>query len=248
MVAEWLAAGVIEQGRFGTGWLAGWLAPRGLAFNKTHIVHVERGFDFLGFNGRRYGSKLLIKPSQAAARRIRQRLAAEVRSLHGGNAIAVIRRLNPIIRGWAAYYRSVVSKEVFSTIDDYLWGRLCRWALCAHPNKSKHWVVDRYFAMFKPSRNHRWVFGDCESGIYLRQFAWTRIVRHKMVVGTASPDDPALDWYWASRRRKVHAQIGGRTARCCFGSGDLAPPAERSCWTPPTVRNPHVSGSSGPGS
>lgn len=86
--------------------LAGWLTPRGLAFNedKTHIVHVERGFDFLGFNVRRYnGGKLLIKPSQAAVRRIRERLAAEVRSLNGGNAIAVIRRLNPIIRGWSAY-------------------------------------------------------------------------------------------------------------------------------------------------
>ena len=73
--------------------LAGWLAPRGLSFNqdKTQIVHVERGFDFLGFNVRRYDGKLLIKPSQAAVRRIRERLAAEVRSLNGGNAMAVIR-------------------------------------------------------------------------------------------------------------------------------------------------------------
>ncbi len=80
--------------------LAEWLAPRGLAFNedKTHIVHVERGFDFLGFNVRRYDGKLLIKPSQAAVRRIRQRIAAELRSLQGSNAVAVIRRLNPIIR------------------------------------------------------------------------------------------------------------------------------------------------------
>jgi RNA-directed DNA polymerase len=94
-----------------------WLAPRGLSLNvdKTHIVHVEQGFDFLGFNVRRYrGGKLLIKPSTAAVKRIRQRLATEVRSLQGSNADAVIRRLNPIIRGWAAYYRSVVSKEVFS--------------------------------------------------------------------------------------------------------------------------------------
>ena len=205
--------------------LAGWLAPRGLAFNedKTHIVHVGRGFDFLGFNVRRYDGKLLIKPSQAAVRRIRERLAAEVRSLNGGNAIAVIRRLNPIIRGWAAYYRGVVSKEVFSAIDHYLWGRLYRWALRAHPNKSKHWVVDRYFDMFNQSRNDRWVFGDRDSGIYLRQFAWTKIVRHKMVMGTASPDDPALDWYWASRRRKAHAQLGGRTASLLLRQRGLCP-------------------------
>ena len=103
--------------------LGEWLAPRGLAFNedKTHIVHADQGFDFLGFNIRRYRGKLLIKPSPAAMKRIRQRLAAEVRSLRGANAEAVIRRLNPIIRGWAAYYRSVVSKEVFATLDHHLW-------------------------------------------------------------------------------------------------------------------------------
>ena len=194
--------------------LAGWLAPRGLAFNedKTHIVHVDGGFDFLGFNVRRYNGKLLIKPSQAAVRRIRERLTAEVRSLNGGNAIAVIRRLTPIIRGWAAYYRGVVSKEVFSTIDNHLWRRLYRWALRAHPNKSRHWAVGRYFGRFNRSRNDRWVFGDRDSGIYLRQFAWTKIVRHKMVMGTASPDDPALDWYWARRRRRTYSLLGGITA------------------------------------
>lgn len=206
--------------------LAEWLAPRGLAFNedKTHIVHVESGFDFLGFNVRRYGGgKLLIKPSQAAVRRIRDRLAVEVRSLHGSNALAVIRRLNPIIRGWSAYYRGVVSKEVFSAVDHYLWGRLYRWALRAHPNKSKHWVVDRYFGMFNASRNDRWVFGDRDSGIYLRQFAWTKIVRHKMVTGMASPDDPGLDRYWASRRRKANAQLGGRTASLLLRQQGLCP-------------------------
>ncbi len=205
--------------------LGEWLTPRGLAFNedKTHIVHVERGFDFLGFNVRRYDGKLLIKPSQAAVRRIRQRLTAEVRSLRGANAEAMVRRLNPIIRGWAAYYRSVVSKEVFSAVDHYLWGRLYRWALRAHLNKSRHWVVDRYFGMFNPSRNDCWVFGDRESGIYLRRFAWTKIVRHQMVMGTASPDDPALDWYWAARRRKTYSQIGGRTASLLLRQHGLCP-------------------------
>jgi RNA-directed DNA polymerase len=81
--------------------LAEWLAPRGLAFNedKTRIVRLEDGFDFLGFNVRRYRRKLLIKPSRAAVRRLRERLAAEMRVLRGGNAMAVIARINPVIRG-----------------------------------------------------------------------------------------------------------------------------------------------------
>ncbi|WP_316745468.1 reverse transcriptase domain-containing protein, partial [Streptomyces sp. MK7] len=66
--------------------LAAWLAPRGLVFNedKTRIVHAETGFDFLGFNVRRYRSgKLLIKPSKTAVKRIRERLRGEVRALRG---------------------------------------------------------------------------------------------------------------------------------------------------------------------
>jgi len=86
--------------------LAGWLAPRGLVFNedKTKIVHLSEGFDFLGFSVRRYrNGKLLIKPGSAAVKRLRSRPAAEMRALRGSNAAAVIAALTPIIRGWAAY-------------------------------------------------------------------------------------------------------------------------------------------------
>ncbi|WP_324614574.1 reverse transcriptase domain-containing protein [Streptomyces sp. NRRL WC-3618] len=81
--------------------LAALLAPRGLAFNedKTRVVHLDEGCDFLGFNIRRYRGKLLTKPSNAALRRIRERLAAEMLALRGANADAVIAKLNPIIKG-----------------------------------------------------------------------------------------------------------------------------------------------------
>jgi RNA-directed DNA polymerase len=191
-----------------------WLSPRGLAINedKTRVVHLADGFDFLGFNVRRYpsrnGGKLLIKPSSTAVTRIRQRLTSELRSLRGANALTVIRRLNPIIRGWAAYYRAVVSKEVFAEIDHHLWQNTYRWALRAHPNKSKKWVLTRYFDAFNPSRADRWVFGDRDSGLFMRRFVWTKIVRHAMVAGNSSPDDPALADYWQARRRTGTAELG----------------------------------------
>jgi RNA-directed DNA polymerase len=187
--------------------LAGWLAPRGLAFNegKTQIVTLEDGFDFLGVTVRRQSGKLLIRPSKAAVRRIRERLRTEMRALRGSNAQAVLHRLNPIVRGWAAYYRSVVSSKVFAGLDDYMWKLTYKWARHEHPNKSKHWVVTRYFGRFNKSRQDRWVFGDRDSGAYLVKFAWTKIVRHQMVKGTASVDDPALVEYWADRRRKGSA-------------------------------------------
>jgi RNA-directed DNA polymerase len=187
--------------------LAEWLRPRGLGFNeaKTQIVHLNQGCDFLGFNIRRYHGKLpLIKPSDHAVGRIRERLRTEMHVLVGSNAASVMRTLTPIIRGWAAYYRIGVSSVVFSALDDYMWKLLYKWIKRTHPNKSRWWRMDRYFDRFNRSRNNRWVFGDKDTGAYLPKFAWTKIVRHVMVTGTASPDDPDLARYWADRRGKQH--------------------------------------------
>jgi RNA-directed DNA polymerase len=184
--------------------LAVWLAPRGLAFNedKTRIVHLNDGFDFLGFNVRRYrNDKLLIKPSKAAVRRFRNRLRTELRALRGAPAVEVVIRLNPILRGWAAYYRSAVSKHVFNQVDDYLWWLLYRWAKRRHQNKPKKWITARYFGAFHPNRRAQWLFGDRESGAYVTKLAWVQIIRHQMVDGAASPDDPDLAYYWERRRR-----------------------------------------------
>jgi RNA-directed DNA polymerase len=95
-----------------------------------------------------------------------------------------------------------VSSEVFAALDHYLWKLTYKWAKHSHPNKPTQWVVTRYFGTFNKSRQDRWVFGDRDSGAYLHRFAWMKIVRHPMVKGTASPDDPALTGYWVARRRK----------------------------------------------
>jgi RNA-directed DNA polymerase len=184
--------------------LAAWLASRGLTYNedKTRVVTLDEGFDFLGFNVRRYNGKPLIKPSKAAVRRIRERLRTELRSLRGTNAQAVIKRLNPIIRGWAAYYRTQVSSETFDALDAFLWRLIWKWARYSHQNKPKSWVFARYYGKFNKSRQDRWVFGDRQSGAYMHKFSWTRILRHRLVRPGASPDDPTLADYWAWRRRK----------------------------------------------
>jgi RNA-directed DNA polymerase len=187
--------------------LAEWLAPRGLVFNedKTQIVDIERsGFDFLGFNVRRYHGTLLIKPSTAAIQRIRERLRVQIRALRGSNATAVLTALSPIIRGWAAYYRGVVSSETFKALDHYVWALTYKWATRSHAKKSKTWVV---------ARNDHWVFGDAASGAYLVKFSWTGIVRHTLVKGGASPDDPALTKYWARRRARSKPPVDGYTLR-----------------------------------
>jgi RNA-directed DNA polymerase len=206
--------------------LAEWLAPRGLAFNedKTRIVCLSEGFDFLGFNVRRYSNrKLLIKPSKAAVRRLRNRLAAETRNLRGGNAAAVIATLSPIIRGWAAYYRTVVSSRLFNWLDSYMWRLLYKWAPWRHKNKPKRWIVGRYFGKFNKFRNDNWVFGDRDSGAYLIKFSWTGIERHVLVKGGASPDDPALARYWANRRQRIKPPLDRYTLHLLSRQAGLCP-------------------------
>ncbi|SER44350.1 group II intron reverse transcriptase/maturase [Actinokineospora terrae] len=222
--------------------LAEWLRPRGLTFNedKTRIVHIDEGYDFLGFTIRRYNGKLLITPSRDAITRIKRRLRAEISARRGQHALSLLRVLNPIVRGWSAYYHTVVSTRVFQNLDDYVFHLLYKWGLHRHPRKSRRWMVSRYFGRFHPSRNDQWVFGDHDTGAYLHRFGWTKIVRHVMVVGTSSVDDPTLTDYWNKRRRKKQLPVDNTTQRLlrqqqgqCRLCGDYLLHADR----PPA--NPH---------
>jgi RNA-directed DNA polymerase len=187
-----------------------WLAERGLTLSeeKTRVVHLTEGFDFLGCSVRHYpaprtsrtGHKLLITPSKKATARKRQELREEWSRLSGHNVRAALRRLNPIIRGWANYYRVVVASETFARMDDWMQHRAARYTKRMHPNKPWQWRKDRYWGRLNPGRDDRWVFGDKHTGAYLLKFGWFKIVRHPLVRGRASPDDPALRDYWWARR------------------------------------------------
>jgi RNA-directed DNA polymerase len=206
--------------------LAGWLAERGLALNedKTRIVCLTQGFDFLGWTFRRYpGPKLLITPSKAAVRRHRERLADEMRRLRGSNAQAVVTVLSPVIRGWTAYHRSQVSSKAFGSLGYYTWRLTYKWARFSHPNKGARWIVSRYYGKFCPSRNDRWVFGDRDSGAYLPRHSWTGIRRHVMVKGRSSPDDPDLTGYWENRRRKHGSPLDAGTLTLLTRQKNLCP-------------------------
>jgi RNA-directed DNA polymerase len=188
-----------------------WLAERGLTLSeeKTRIVHLTEGFDFLGCTVKHYhapqttrsGYKLLIKPSKKAVTRKRQELRDVWLGLKGQDVDAVLSRLNPIIRGWANYYRPVVASEVFSEMDNWMHYRAVRYTKHTHPTKPQKWIYDRYWGVLNPTRKDRWVFGNKRTGRFLLKFGWFKIVRHTLVRGTASPDDPSLRDYWLDRRR-----------------------------------------------
>jgi RNA-directed DNA polymerase len=109
---------------------------------------------------------------------------------------ALIAKLNPVIRGWANYYSTVVSKEVFKEIDHLLWKRLGRWGNRRHPKKSATWVKKKYF----PSIGTKtWVLNNGE--YILNQHSDVPIRRHIKVKGAASPYDG--NWtYWSNRTVK----------------------------------------------
>jgi RNA-directed DNA polymerase len=200
--------------------MAAWLAPRGLRLSekKTRITHLSEGFDFLGYNVRQYpaatartGWKLLIKPSREAVRKVRTRLREDWRKLRGQNITAVLKHLNPVIRGWANYHRIVVAKEIFAKLDYWMFDKQVRWARRTHPKKPWRWIKRRYWGRLRPSSASTWVFGDAlDSGAPLYRFAWTPIVRHVMVKGRNSPDDPNLDAYWEFRARRRHGELPER--------------------------------------
>ena len=113
------------------------LLERGLTLSaeKTHITHIDDGFDFLGFNFRKYNRKLLIKPAESNIARVKEKIGNILKSNPNGKTENLIMALNPIIRGWANYYRHVVSSEIFGKIDHAIWRATWKWCKRRHPNK-----------------------------------------------------------------------------------------------------------------
>jgi RNA-directed DNA polymerase len=187
------------------------LAERGLSLSpeKTKITHIADGFDFLGFSVRTYRNKLLIMPSKDAQNRVWRKVRDIIRENKTAKQKNLIELLNPVIRGWANYYRHAASARTFSKLDNLIWKALWRWAKRRHPKKRIQWVKDRYF----PALGSRsWVFA-CKAGSVNRSAKpeWlslvkagdTKIRRHVKIRAAANPYDPQWRSYFVSRRTVV---------------------------------------------
>ena len=187
------------------------LDERGLALHpeKTRIVQRTEGFDFLGFHVQMRGEKLLITPQQQKVQALLQDVRSWLKHHQTVSPEAVIRHLNPLIRGWAMYYRQVVSKQTFQKVDYHIWRALWRWAKRRHPKKPKRWIYRRYFAVGKYGATF-YAHSRRRPGqtirLRLERMPAIPISRHVKVKGNASPDDPTLKAYWESRRRKMGRQ------------------------------------------
>lgn len=185
-----------------------WLSQRGLVLNKdkTKIVQVKDGFDFLGFNIRTYKGKCLIKPSKDKVLSKLREVKEWLRKNPGVEAEAVIRHLNPILRGWGNYYQHSVAKEIFAYFDHRIVQLLYKWAKRKHHGRKAKWIRYRYFGRVK---NDHWVFytktvsrEGKPQNLHIFRTATIPITRHTKVKLGASPDDPALKEYWIKRSDK----------------------------------------------
>ena len=180
------------------------LAERGLTLSeeKTAITHIEKGFDFLGFHIRRYGKVLLTRPSKKGVKRLLDKIRRIIKSGRGkgGNAHMLITCINPILRGWANYYRHGASKRTFVRIDHEVWKSVWRWATRRHHNKKKQWIKDRYFIRMG---NHDWIFSDTRVNVEYHLFcmAMLPIRRHVKIRQDANPFDPCWRPYFERRKR-----------------------------------------------
>jgi RNA-directed DNA polymerase len=204
--------------------LIDWLDEVGLELSesKTRISSTADGFNFLGFNIRQYqvgkyhsgkstngealGYKTLIKPAQEKVKKHYDKIADIISRHNSSPQKVLISKLNPIIRGWANYYSSGVSKKTYSKLDHLIWQRLKRWCERRHPKKSVTWVLKKYF---KSVGDRNWVFGDKEST--LLTYSETPIIRHIKVKGEKSPYDGELG-YWAGRLGR-HPELSARVSK-----------------------------------
>jgi len=177
------------------------LHERGLQLSpeKSKITHIDDGFNFLSQNIRKYKGKLVIHPAKASVQSFKNKIKKIIRENRGIPAHALIRKLNPVIRGWSNYHKGICAKRTFARLGTFIYWQLKRWANYQHGNKNRWWIFHRYF-----HDNH---FTD--QRISPKGTEYHRLYRignvpiryHVKVKGDANPFLPEYDFYFDKRTK-----------------------------------------------
>ena len=215
-------------------WIVEFLRERGLTLSmeKTRIVHIDQGFDFLGWNFRKYGGKLLIKPSQKHVKTFYGKVKEIIATSLSVPTETLIQRLTPVLIGWAQYHKGVVAKQTFSKVDHLIYWRLMRWGKRRHPRKTAGWVYRHYWKQCGSCKQFAGLQDDPFGGderipLPLYSLADTKIVRHVKVKGAYNPFHPDWQVYgeklrvqqkgdtiWNVQRASLWFDQGGKCAHC----------------------------------
>lgn len=211
--------------------LAEWLQEIGLELkpSKTQITHTfteyegKVGFEFLGFhirqypvgkhqsgrhrNGTRLGFKTIIKPSPDSIKRHKGKVKKITNDHRASTQKKLIETLNPVITGWSKYFSTVVSKETYSKLGDWMYQLLRSWTNHRHPNKSQHWITSKYWLI---NKGGGWKFASRSEENRLARHDETPVRRHIKVMGSRSPFDG--DWIYWSQRMGQHPECNRRVS------------------------------------
>jgi len=182
--------------------LEDFLKVRGLELSKekTKITHISEGYNFLGFNMKKYrNGKVLTKPAKSNIQSFKKELKCLIRQGDALPTVKLVHALNQKITGWTNYYKSVVSSKIFSKIDSYVVHALLKWGLKRHARHGKRWIVRQYFTKYK---GDNWRFFAKEKYgkiVYLKRPTDTKIRRHIKIRGLANPFHPEYKKYFETR-------------------------------------------------
>lgn len=197
------------------------LAIRGLALSeeKTLLTHIDKGFDFLGQNIRKYKGKLLIKPATKNVKVFLEKIKEAIKERRAAATIQVLQKLAPMIRGWAMYHRHIVAKQTFQFVDNQIWTMLWKWSRRRHAHKKNlMWIKKRYFMRYK---GQDWTFFDKnKDGRISTIFKASdiKIQRHPKIKGRANPYHKLDETYFEQRKEinMLNKLVGKRMLRYLY--------------------------------
>ena len=188
--------------------IGAFLKERGLNLSqeKSRIVHIKDGFEFLGANVRKYKGKLLMRPTRANVIAFVRSIKEYIQSHRTIKTEHLIHQLNRRLRGWANAFRHLVSGRAFRFVDYCVFRQLWRWARKRHGNKGAKWVWRKYF---RTRKNGSWAFyarSRTKEGrskmVVLFRVTSLRIRRHVKIQAKARVHDPAYEAYFEHRRQR----------------------------------------------
>ena len=176
------------------------LKERGLILSeeKTKITHIKEGFNFLGTNIRKYRKeKYLTKPSKENVKEFLRKIRKVIKEEKQSKQSSLINMLNPKIRGWANYHKSIVSSKTFHKVDHEIFKSLWIWAKRRHPNKPTYWIKKKYFKIIGC---RDWMFSTGKEVLILA--SRVKIKRYTKIKGDANPFDIEYEAYFEDRLQK----------------------------------------------
>jgi len=198
--------------------VADFMSERGLTLSeeKTVITNIHDGFDFLGFNIRKFGNEILTKPTKKAEKRFMENIRKVTKGHKGCKQESLIRMLNAKIRGWGAYYQHGATRDSFHRIDHQIFLALWQWAKRRHSKKGKRWIKDRYWHNI---RGNSWTFaakfkksnGKEDQLTLLKLASSFPFLQYTQIKGDMNPFDADCRLYFNKRMKsKMLVTLKGR--------------------------------------